>query len=63
MVDLADPDSAVHRVAAEHKEDVTDYVDGLLREAGRRRHRELAEQFLLLVDGANVTALRARLET
>ncbi|WP_190818918.1 hypothetical protein [Saccharopolyspora pogona] len=60
MVEMADPDSAAHRFAAEHKEDVTDHLDGLLREVGHRRHREPAEQFMLLVDGANVTALRER---
>ncbi|MEV0699149.1 helix-turn-helix domain-containing protein [Saccharopolyspora sp. NPDC050389] len=60
MVEMADPDSPAHRVAAEHKEAVTDYLDGLLKEAGHRRHRQLAEQLMLLIDGANVTALRER---
>jgi AcrR family transcriptional regulator len=60
MVEMADPDSAAHRIAAEHKEAVTDYLDELLKEAGHRRHRALAEQFMLLIDGANVTALRER---
>ncbi|MEV0087753.1 helix-turn-helix domain-containing protein [Saccharopolyspora sp. NPDC050642] len=60
MVEMADPDSAAHRVAAEHKEEVTDYLDGLLAEAGYRGHRQLAEQLMLLIDGANVTALRER---
>ncbi|MER7081186.1 transcriptional regulator, TetR family [Saccharopolyspora kobensis] len=60
MVEMADVDSAAHRVAAEHKEKVIDYLDELLAAAGQARHRELAEQFMLLVDGANVTALRER---
>ncbi|WP_117214553.1 TetR/AcrR family transcriptional regulator [Allorhizocola rhizosphaerae] len=58
MVETADPGSAAHRVAAEHKRRVTSYVDGLLAAAGRPDHAALAEQFILLMDGAIVTALR-----
>lgn len=60
MVELADPHSAGHEVAAGHKRAVIDYLDGLLRAAGRTDHAELAEQFMLLVDGAIVAALRER---
>ena len=55
IVEAADPDSAAHQVADEHKRAVVDYLTGLL--GGRRA---LAEQFGLLVDGAIVTALRTR---
>ncbi|MFC9970730.1 TetR/AcrR family transcriptional regulator [Spirillospora sp. NPDC127200] len=60
MVEAADPDSAVHRVAAEHKRAVTAYIDRLLDQAGHEQHRELAEQFMILVDGAIITAVRER---
>ncbi|WP_327657344.1 TetR/AcrR family transcriptional regulator [Streptomyces sp. NBC_00483] len=60
IVEYADPDSAAHRVAAEHKEDVIRYLDGLLAAAGQPQHAELARQFMLLFDGAMVTALRER---
>ncbi|MDA3625938.1 TetR/AcrR family transcriptional regulator [Saccharopolyspora oryzae] len=60
MVEMADADSAAHQVAAEHKTKVIDYLDSLLIAAGQPRHRDLAEQFMLLFDGAIVTALRER---
>ncbi|MPY56149.1 TetR/AcrR family transcriptional regulator [Streptomyces spongiae] len=60
MVEAADRDSAAHRVAAEHKRAVTDYIDGLLERAGYEQHGELAEQFMILVDGAIITAVRER---
>lgn len=58
MVEAADRDSAAHRVAAAHKEGVTAYLDGLLADAGYADHTALAEQLVLLVDGAIVTAVR-----
>ena len=58
MVESADRDSAAHRVAAEHKAKVTSYLDSLLADAGRADHEELAGEFVLLIDGAIVTALR-----
>jgi AcrR family transcriptional regulator len=60
MVELADPDTVGYRVAVEHKQLVVDYLDGLLRLAGRADHAALAEQFMQLIDGAIVTALRER---
>ncbi|MCP2167916.1 TetR/AcrR family transcriptional regulator [Goodfellowiella coeruleoviolacea] len=60
MVELADPDSPGHQVAAEHKRLVIEYLDGLLAAAGHDHHATLAEQFMLLMDGAMVTALRER---
>jgi AcrR family transcriptional regulator len=58
MIEAADRDSAAHRVAAAHKAKVTAYLDGLLEDAGRDDHAELAGELVLLVDGAIVTALR-----
>ncbi|MFD0905245.1 TetR/AcrR family transcriptional regulator [Actinomadura sediminis] len=60
MVETADPGAAAHRVAAEHKRDVAAYVAGLLRAAGHPDPAALAEQFMILIDGAIVTALRER---
>jgi AcrR family transcriptional regulator len=60
MVESADPKSAAHRVAAAHKRKVVRYVDGLLTEAGVANHAQIADQFILLIDGAIVTALRER---
>jgi AcrR family transcriptional regulator len=58
MVETADPTSAAHRAAAEHKEAVIGYLDTMLAAAGHHDHARLAEQFMLLIDGATVTALR-----
>ena len=60
MVEAADWNSPAHRVAADHKHAVTVYLDGLLAAAGHGDHAVLAEQFMLLLDGAVVTALRDR---
>ncbi|MGL5824121.1 MAG: TetR/AcrR family transcriptional regulator [Nocardioides sp.] len=60
MVETADPRSVAHRIAADHKRQVTAYVDRLLADAGRADHEPLAEQFMILMDGAIVTALRER---
>ncbi len=60
MVESADPDSPAHTVAAEHKRQVTRYVDSLLEAHGHPDHTALAATFVLLMDGAIVTALRER---
>ncbi|GGU94150.1 hypothetical protein GCM10010182_07650 [Actinomadura cremea] len=60
MVESADPGSAAHRVAAEHEREVTAYVAELLHAFGRADRTELAEQFMILIDGAIVTAVRER---
>ncbi|MFD5557349.1 TetR/AcrR family transcriptional regulator [Streptomyces sp. NPDC127068] len=60
IIESADPESAAHRVAAAHKDDVVRYLTGLLTTAGSPRPAELADQFLLLIDGAIVTAQRER---
>ncbi|MGW2424318.1 TetR/AcrR family transcriptional regulator [Streptomyces sp. NPDC001709] len=60
MVETADTGSSAYRVAAEHKERVTSYVAGLLGGAGHEDAEALARRFVLLMDGAIVTALRER---
>ncbi|WP_300013970.1 TetR/AcrR family transcriptional regulator [Pseudonocardia sp.] len=52
MVEVADQDSAAHRVAAEHKEHLAAYLQTLTGDAERAR------DLLLVVDGALVTSLR-----
>jgi AcrR family transcriptional regulator len=52
MVEVADPDSAAHRVAAEHKEHLAAYLQTLTGTAERAR------ELLLVVDGALVSSLR-----
>lgn len=58
MVESADPDSEAHQIAAEHKARVTAYVERLLREHGAVDPAGTARRFILLMDGAIVTALR-----
>ncbi|MDI1465664.1 TetR/AcrR family transcriptional regulator [Catellatospora sp. KI3] len=60
MVESADPAGGAHQVAVAHKQALTDYVAGLLRTHGAPRPDETAERFVLLMDGATVTALRER---
>ncbi|MGV9611779.1 TetR/AcrR family transcriptional regulator [Nocardia xishanensis] len=58
MIEVADRDSAAHRVADRHKRRVIEYLGELLTAAGRSDADELASEFALLVDGAIVTAVR-----
>jgi AcrR family transcriptional regulator len=60
MAEIADTGHAVYLLADEHKRAVTEYVDGLLAKAGYAERTGLADQFVLLMDGAIVTALRTR---
>lgn len=60
MVEITDATSPAHRVAAEHKRSVTAYLEELLASAGHPEPAALAERFILLLDGATVTALRER---
>ncbi len=54
--EYADPDSAIHRAAAEHKRMVLDYVCELATLAGARDAVCLARQLCILLDGVIVTA-------
>lgn len=60
MVEMADGDHMAHQAAAEHKQKVLRIVRSLLSEAGVKKPQELANSFLLLMDGAIVTAVRER---
>lgn len=58
MVEMADGDHVAHQAAAEHKQKVQRIVRSLLSEAGVKKSEELSKAFLLLMDGAIVTAIR-----
>jgi len=60
MVEIADGDHMAHQAAAEHKQKVKELVRGVLSDAGMADADELASAFLLLMDGAIVTAVRER---
>ncbi|MFE6775748.1 TetR/AcrR family transcriptional regulator [Streptomyces sp. NPDC057702] len=60
MAETADPTGEVYRLAEAHKRRVTGYVERLIKAAGHERHAELAQQFVLLMDGATVTAMHER---
>lgn len=60
MAEVGDPESEVYRLAAAHKSKVVDYAQQLLADAGYTEHARLAEQLVLLMDGATATALRER---
>ncbi|MCX4746686.1 TetR/AcrR family transcriptional regulator [Kitasatospora sp. NBC_01287] len=59
MAEAADPRGEIVRLANEHKGRVTAFLDRLIEAAGHPEHRALAEQFVLLMDGATVTAMRS----
>jgi AcrR family transcriptional regulator len=58
MVEMANRNHDAHQVAAEHKRQVQAFIRQLLLEARLVNPDQLAEQFMLLLDGAIVTALR-----
>ncbi|MGJ7902218.1 TetR/AcrR family transcriptional regulator [Lysobacter sp. 1R34A] len=58
IVELADREHAGHAVAHDHKRQVTAYLERLLLEAQVRPAADLANQLMMLIDGAIVTALR-----
>ncbi len=60
MAELGDRDHPGYLAAIEHKSRVQDYVRGLLKESGYRDSGSLAKRFMLLIDGAMVTAYRER---
>lgn len=60
MVEIADGDHMAHQAASEHKRMVKGLVRGFLLEAGVGDPDELADAFLLLMDGAIITAVRER---
>lgn len=60
MIEMADGDHVAHQAADEHKQKVQRIIQSLLSEAGVKNVAELSRMFLLLVDGAIVTAVRER---
>ncbi|TDD67678.1 TetR/AcrR family transcriptional regulator [Actinomadura rubrisoli] len=59
MAETAGTDDGVRRLASEHKRAVAAFFARLLAETGHEaRAGELAQQFVLLLDGSIVTALR-----
>jgi AcrR family transcriptional regulator len=58
MAELADRGHAAHVAAARHKQKLTAFLRKLLAEAGIANPNPLAEQFMILIDGSIVTALR-----
>ena len=60
MIEMADGDHIAHQAAAEHKQSVQQIIRSLLSAAGVKKSAELAKAFLLLMDGAIVTAVRER---
>lgn len=60
MVEIADGDHHAHQAAAEHKHKVQRIIRALLSAASVTKAEELSKAFLLLMDGAIVTAVRER---
>ncbi len=58
MAELNDRKHPGYIAATEHKSRVQDYVHGLLEESGYRDAGSLAKRFMVLIDGAMVTAYR-----
>lgn len=58
MIEFVDSDDPLHRAAVAHKDAVLADLDAWLAAAGRADHATLAEEFLLLIDGAIVSTLR-----
>lgn len=50
--EFPDPDHPGHRAAIEHKRAVVDRLHGLAQQAGARDGKALAEELLLIMDGA-----------
>jgi len=58
MAELDDREHPGYIAAAQHKARVQDYVRTLLEESGYRESGALARRFMVLIDGAMVTASR-----
>lgn len=60
MAETGDPDSEIYLLAIAHKQAVIAFLDDLLATAGYAEHARLAQEFMMLLDGATATALRER---
>jgi AcrR family transcriptional regulator len=58
MVEMANRNHIASQAAAEHKQSVQQFVTQILQDAGYENAVLLGQQFILLIDGAIVTALR-----
>jgi AcrR family transcriptional regulator len=54
--EFANPDDPIHMVSAEHKILMQKYIRDLAKLAGVQNHDELADEFMLLAEGAIVMA-------
>lgn len=57
VLELHEPGHPVREVAERHKRETADLLELIARDAGARAPRELAEQLVILLDGAMVHAL------
>ena len=55
--EIGDPEDPIRQVAREHKLKLLQFVEQLVQEYTRKNARELAEQLLILIDGAITLAL------
>ena len=60
MVEIANGDHLAHQTAAEHKQKVREFVRSVLVAAQVNEAEELSKAFILLMDGAIVTAVREK---
>jgi AcrR family transcriptional regulator len=58
IVEMANPQHLASQAAREHKQIVQQFMQGVIAEAGYAHSDTLAQQFMLLMDGAIVVALR-----
>jgi AcrR family transcriptional regulator len=58
MIEVADGDHVAHQAAADHKHKVEKFIRALLSDAGVRKSEELSNAFLMLLDGAIISAVR-----
>jgi AcrR family transcriptional regulator len=58
MAELGDRGHPGYVAATEHKASVQEYVQSLIKESGYRDAGSLAKRFMILIDGAMVTAYR-----
>ena len=58
MVEMADREHAAHIAAHGHKREMTTYLRNVLAAANVPQADTLAQEFMMLIDGAIVTAVR-----
>jgi AcrR family transcriptional regulator len=57
VVELAHPEHPAYQVSLEHQQAVTDYILGLVHEANLPNPEGLAQQLMILIQGATVIAM------